>query len=399
MDIYFQVAICFAAIGLSALIAEKTKLFFVPFYILAGLLLGPSVFNLVNNAEIISLLGEIGVVFLLFFLGLEFSVHTLLKQKKAILLAGSIDFLINFSLGLALGLLLGLNIIYSLFIAGAIYMSSSGIITKSLIELQINRKKEGQLIMGIMVFEDLVMILFLVFVSSGIQPGQQIDVAKISIQLLTSILFCGAILLISRKATGLLDKVLNIKKKELLLLVFFGLVLLITSAGKLLLISETLVAFFLGIAFSNTKNVKNIESITVTLRDLFGSVFFFSFGMMLELDKLPSYLDIIGYCLAIAILGKLLSSFIITRLLKCQDSMDLFIGFITIPRGEFSLLISKMTASTIPFIGPVMIVLSILTTLISSLVLKFSKLLCRIYNICIVYPRSRLDDNEWGEMD
>jgi len=399
MDLYFQIAICFAAIGIAAMLAEKTRLFFAPFYILAGLLLGPSVLNVVNNYEIISLLGEIGVVFLLFFLGLEFSIHTLLKQKKTMVIAGLIDFVINFSLGFALGLVLGLSVFFSMVIAGAIYMSSSGIITKSLIELQINKKPEGHLVMGIMVFEDLVMILFLVFVSTGIQPGAQLDIGAALLQLLISIVFCGAILFVAKKASRFLDKILSIRKKELLLLTFFGLVLLITAAGKYLGISEALVAFFLGIAFSNTKNVKNIESSTITFRDLFGSIFFFSFGMMLKLADIFTYLDLILYFMIIAIVGKLISSFLITRILKCEDHMSLFIGFITIPRGEFSLLISRMSAASMPFIGPVMIVLAIFTTVVSSLVLKFSKLLCKVYNICIVFPRSRIEDNKWGEMD
>ena len=164
MSIYMQVAVCFAAIALSAVLAEKTGLFFAPFYIIAGLIFGPGMLNLVKQAEVISLLGEIGVVFLLFFLGLEFSLHTLLKQKKSMISAGIIDFAVNFGLGFALGLLLGLNLFYSLIIAGAIYMSSSGIITKSLLELQVSKYPEGNLVMGIMVFEDLVMILFLALV-------------------------------------------------------------------------------------------------------------------------------------------------------------------------------------------------------------------------------------------
>lgn len=400
MDLYFQVAICFAAIAAAALIAEKTRLFFAPFYILAGLLLGPNVLNLVSDSEIISLLGEIGVVFLLFFLGLEFSIHTLLKQKRPILIAGTIDFAVNFSLGFGLGLLLGLNVVYSLLIAGAIYMSSSGIITKSLIELQINKNREGHLIMGIMVFEDLVMILLLVLVTSGLQEGGA-STGETLLQLGVSLAFCAILVLAAKKGARLLEKVVSIQKKELLLLVFFGIVLLVTSLGKFLGVSEALTAFFLGAAFSGVKNVKNIEHTAVTFRDLFGSVFFFSFGMALRPADLVSYWQIVVYALAVAVAGKLLSSFLITRVLKCQKDMGLFIGFITIPRGEFSLLLSKLSAASVPFIGPVMVVLAFLTTVVSSLVLKFSKLLCKTYNICIAFPRSRIRDEnpDWGEMD
>lgn len=400
MSTYMQVALCFAAIGLSALLAERTRLFFAPFYIIAGLILGPGMLNLVRETEVISLLGEIGVVFLLFFLGLEFSLHTLLRQKRAMLSAGFLDFAINFGLGYGFGLLLGLNVLNSLVIAGAIYMSSSGIITKSLLELQVSKSPEGQLIMGIMVIEDLVMIFFLAFISAGFSSRGAFDAAYMFTQLGKSILFCAAIVAFSILGKNLLNRILNIQKSELLLLLFFGMVLLVTSVGEWLGVSPALCAFFLGMAFSNTENVKNIEHTTVIFRDLFGSVFFFSFGMALELGQIAGYWRILAGCAAIAVFGKLLSSFLITKLRKCQDHMSLFIGFLTIPRGEFSLVISQIAGSSLAFLNPVLVFTVLLTTLLSSLVLRFSKFLCGAYNVCIIYPRSRLGDAEdWGEMD
>lgn len=401
MSIYMQVAICFAAIGISAFVAERTKLFFAPFYIVAGLIFGPGGLHLVTNTEIISLLGEIGVVFLLFFLGLEFSLHTLLKQKKAMLSAGLVDFLVNFGLGFGLGLFLGLNVFYSIVIAGAIYMSSSGIITKSLLELQVNKNPEGHLIMGIMVFEDLAMILFLAFVSAGLHGDSGFHLSDMLLRLGKSVLFCAAIVFFAKYGRRVLDRLLNIAKAELLLLVFFGLVLLVTSLGDLFGVSPALCAFFLGMAFSNTENVKNIEHTTVIFRDLFGSVFFFSFGMLLTFGDIARYWPVLLIATLIAVGGKILSALIIAKLQKCQSDMSLFIGFITIPRGEFSLVVSGMAGAAIPFLGPVTVVIVLLTTLLSSLVLRFSKLLCSVYNICIIYPRSRLktEDDNWGEVD
>jgi Kef-type K+ transport system membrane component KefB len=128
-------------------------------------------------------------------------------------------------------------------------------------------------------------------------------------------------------------------------------------------------------------------------------VFFFSFGMALTFTDIAAHWDILLYCLALAVGGKLISSLLITKILKCEQHMGLFIGFLTIPRGEFSLLISRISAGAVPFIGPVMVTLSLITTFISALVLKFSKMLCKLYNVCIVYPRSRIKDGDWGEMD
>ena len=401
MGIYLQVAVCFAAIGLSAFLAEKTKLFFAPFYILAGFLLGPGGLNWVTETEVITLLGEIGVVFLLFFLGLEFSLHNLLEKKKTIMTTGLIDFLINFGLGFGLGMLLGLNVLESLAIAGAVYMSSSGIITKSLLELRVQKQPEGQMIMGIMIFEDLVMILFLAIISSGFSLGGQMNWAEVIFELGKAITYCAAILLFAKYGRGLLGRLLNIYKSELLLLVFFGLVLLITAVGQLFGVSPALSAFFVGMAFSELDNVKKIERQSITFRDLFGSVFYFSFGMALTIGAIAAYWDILLYVAILAIGGKLLSSFIITRLHKCENHMALFIGFITIPRGEFSLVISNLVGSAIPFLGPVMVIIVMLSTLVSSLVLRVSKMMCKIYNICIIYPRTRLnaEDNRWGEVD
>ena len=103
MNDYIQIAACFAAISLSAFLAEKTKLFFAPFYIIAGIIIGPHVLGVVTSTHIIELMGEVGVVFLMLFLGLEFSLHTFLGNKKAVLAAGLIDFTVNFGIGFAVG--------------------------------------------------------------------------------------------------------------------------------------------------------------------------------------------------------------------------------------------------------------------------------------------------------
>jgi CPA2 family monovalent cation:H+ antiporter-2 len=402
MNDYIQIAACFAAIALSAFLAEKTKLFFAPFYIVAGILIGPEVLGVVTSTHIIELMGEVGVVFLLLFLGLEFSLHTFLGNKKAVLAAGAIDFAVNFGIGFAVGQLLGLSVLMSLVVAGTIYMSSSGIVTKSLVEMNLSRHPEGNLIMGIMVFEDLVMIVFLVLVSAWMNGAGTLSAGSLALDIGKAAGFCAALILLARFKPPFLDKILGFKRRELLMVTFFGIVLLVTALGELAGVSKALSAFFLGVVFSRMKNVRNIESVTVTFRDIFGSVFFFSFGTALELGSLLSYLDVLLICVAAAIAGKIISSVIITLALKRDRAMSLFIAFITIPRGEFSLLISKMSSKAIPFIGPAMVVLAFVTTVVSALVLRVSKALCKIYNICIIFPRSRLEaDNtgDWGEID
>ncbi len=402
MNDYIQIAACFAAIALSAFMAEKTKLFFAPFYIIAGILVGPEVLGIVTETHIVSLMGEVGVVFLMLFLGLEFSLHTFLRNKKSMLSAGLIDFVVNFGIGFLVGRLLGLNVFMSLVIAGTLYMSSSGIVTKSLIEMNVSRHPEGNLIMGIMVFEDMVMILFLIFVSAFMSGGEAVTAGAVALDIGKAAAFCAVLIVLAKFKPPFLDKMLGFKRRELLMVTFFGIVLLVTALGELAGVSKALSAFFLGVVFSQLQNVKNIESVTVTFRDIFGSVFFFSFGLALQLGNLMTYLNVLIICVVAAILGKILSSILITLALKRDKTMSLFIAFITIPRGEFSLLISKMSATAIPFIGPAMVVLAFVTTVVSALVLRLSKALCKIYNVCIIFPRSRLNTdnaNDWGEID
>jgi Kef-type K+ transport system membrane component KefB len=122
--------------------------------------------------------------------------------------------------------------------------------------------------------------------------------------------------------------------------------------------------------------------------------------MALDLKDIFGYWNILAGCVVIAVFGKLLSSFLITKMQKCERQMSLFIGFITIPRGEFSLVISEIAGSSIAFINPVLVFTVLLTTLLSSLVLRFTKFLCSAYNVCIIYPRSRISGTEdWGEID
>jgi CPA2 family monovalent cation:H+ antiporter-2 len=247
MNDYIQIAACFAAIALSAFLAEKTKLFFAPFYIVAGILIGPEVLGVVPSTHIIELMGEVGVVFLLLFLGLEFSLHTFLGNKKAVLAAGAIDFAVNFGIGFAVGQLLGLSVLMSLVVAGTIYMSSSGIVTKSLVEMNLSRHPEGNLIMGIMVFEDLVMIVFLVLVSAWMNGAGTLSAGSLALDIGQAAGVCAALILLARFKPPFLDKILGFKRRELLMVTFFGIVLLVTALGELAGVSKALSAFFLAL--------------------------------------------------------------------------------------------------------------------------------------------------------
>jgi Kef-type K+ transport system membrane component KefB len=179
------------------------------------------------------------------------------------------------------------------------------------------------------------------------------------------------LVLLAKFKPPFLDAILGFKRRELLMVTFFGIVLLVTGLGGWPAFKGA-VGVFPRRRLSRMKNVKNIESVTVTFRDIFGSVFSFRSAWRSS-SGVCELLDVLVICAVAAIVGKIVSSLVITLALKRDKAMSLFIAFITIPRGEFSLLISKMSSSAIQFIGPAMVVLAFITTVTSALVLRVSK--------------------------
>ncbi len=383
MSVYGQMALAFISLALFGRIAEKTNSFYPPFYIFAGIFMGPPILNLVVNEEVVGLFSEIGVVFLLFYLGFEFSIQTLIEKKKNLIIAGMIDFSINFSIGFLLGQLMGLDLFYSFVIAGIIYMSSSGIITKTLIHLNALRDPEGELIMGIMIFEDLVMVIYLVLVSALANQENGFSLASLSMDLGFAILFCLILVFIGVKFHPQIDRFLHSTTKEITLLSFLGLVFVVTSLGMQLGVSEALGAFFLGIAVSQGKSREKVERTALKFRDIFGSLFFFYFGMQLKLQDLGEYGAWLIIVIIIASVGKLIGGLLIQKALKCSKNKGVFIGLVTVSRGEFSLLIAGIVGSQVFPFRSFSVVLIIGTALISTIGFRVLDYFCDRNKLCL----------------
>ncbi len=384
MNVYTQVAIAFMSVAIFARIAKKINSFYPPFYIFAGILTGPLFLNWVVNNEVIGLLSEIGVVFLLFYLGFEFSLQTLFDRKKALIIAGSIDFIVNFTIGFLLGNLLGFDLFYSFVLAGIIYMSSSGIITKALIHLNAIKDPEGELVMGIMIFEDLVMVVYLVLITSINNQTNGLNLIRIGTDLGVALLFCGALVLMGIKFHTQIDKFLQSKSKEVTLLSFLGLVFIVTAVGIQLGVSEALGAFFLGIAISQGKSKDKVERTALRFRDIFGSIYFFYFGMNFHFEGLGEYTKWVIIALLCASAGKILSGFVISKVSKCSLSKGRFIGLVTLSRGEFSLVIAGIIGSSYFPFESFAVVLIIGTALMSTLGFRIFDILCEYKNICLL---------------
>ena len=239
----FEVGTALLLVALAAILAHKFKFTIIPFLILLGMAVGPHApefgsFSLkfIESQEIIEFMGRIGVLFLLFYLGLEFSVGKLIKSGKSIAVGGSIYILINFTLGLLYGYLTGNPLLEVLIIAGIITISSSAIVAKVLVDLKRTANPETELILGIIMFEDIFLAVYLSVVS-GLVLGDHGSLAGSLTSILIAFGYMMLFFIIARKATPLLNKLLNISSNEIFIIVvlrycFCGRLLRNNSRGR-----------------------------------------------------------------------------------------------------------------------------------------------------------------------
>ena len=348
-ELLLEVGIALTAVALAGALANRVGLSVIPAYILVGILVGPnppaSVFglslNLVGDREFIQVLAELGIVFLLFFLGLEFSVDQLLRDRRRISAAGGVDFLVNFGLGAALGVAFGWTLLETLFLAGVVYISSSAVITKSLIETGWIANDESSPILGTLVFEDILIAVYLALLAA-VASGGDLESAAVSVG--TAFLFLGGLTALAWYGAGWLDRFFRAGSDELFLLRIVGVTTLVAGAALALGVSEAVAAFFLGTGISQTSHVERIEHIVAPARDIFAAVFFFSIGLTTDVTLLAGVATLLAVAVVLTTVGKFVSGTLSGRFYDLDRRRSLRVGLGLVPRGEFSLVIATLAA-------------------------------------------------------
>lgn len=315
----------------------------IPVYTIAGIFLGKSGFDLITSYDFVEWLGKIGVIFLLFYIGHEFHYKGLKEHGR--LFAGCTDFIVNFFVGFSLGLLIGLTLIEAFILASAVYISSSAIVITTLIENKRLIHPEAETVVWLMVFEDIILVILLVVLTS-IMVGNS---SAIPISLATALLFIVLLLAIIGRLSNFISPLFE-RDDEIPILLTFALIFGFSAIAHHLGVSVELVAFFLGSALSGVESFKRPFGAIITFKDLFLTIFFFSFGMMLpiKLLGLPSTNFVIALLILItlSILGKFVSGAIVGK--RVHDSLEkgLIIGAYTTPRGEFSIVLLAVAIGT-----------------------------------------------------
>ncbi|MEH6940253.1 cation:proton antiporter [Bacillus sp. JJ722] len=383
-DLVLEIGTALILIAIAAIIAGKLKFSIIPFLIVMGMLVGPHAPQLgvidlrfIESYEIIEFLGRVGVLFLLFYLGLEFSVKKLVKSGKDIVIGGTIYIAINFSLGLFYGWFFGFPLLEILIIAGIITFSSSAIVAKVLVDLKRTGNKETELILGIIMFEDIILAVYLSIVS-GLVLGNSTSLMGTLTSIGISLGYILLFFVIARKATPLLNKLLNITSNEIFIIVIFAALFFISGISETIHVAEAIGALLLGLVFSETDQSDRIEKLVVPFRDFFGAIFFFSFGLSIDPFTLGEAVWLTIGAVIITIIGNFIAGLIAGRRAGLSHKASSNIGLTIVSRGEFSIILANLAiaGSLMSIIKPFAALYVLILAILGPLLTKESK---RIY--------------------
>lgn len=382
-----EVGLAIALIAAAGLISSKLRFSVIPFYILIGMAVGPHAakiwhldFRFIESADLIDFLGRIGVLFLLFYLGLEFSVGRLLKSGKSIVVGGSIYIGINFTLGLVLGFAGGFPVAEALIIAGITTISSSAIVAKVLVDLKRTANPETEMILGIIMFEDVFLAVY-ISILSGLVLSDSSSIGGVIMSALIALGYMLIVIILGRKLVPVLNKLLNIRNNELFSLVIFGSLFLVAGFSETIHVAEAIGALLVGLVLAETTHAKRIEHLIMPFKDFFGAIFFFSFGLSIDPLSLGGeavWLALIA--VIITLIGNFTAGMLAGRSAGLSPKASSNIGLTIVSRGEFSILLANMAATggLMAIIQPFAAIYVLILAILGPLLTKESKHIYRM---------------------
>ena len=379
--IVFEAGIALALMAVAALISARLRFSIVPFLILAGMIVGPHAphfgivdLRFITTAPLIEFMGRLGVLFLLFYLGLEFSVGRLIKAGRSIAVGGIIYIAINFSLGLGFALLQGWPLKEVLVAAGITTISSSAIVAKVLVDLKRTANPETEMILGIIMFEDVFLAVYLSIVS-GLVLSEAASLGAVVGSALIALGFMIGLLVVGRLAVPLLNRFLNIASDEVFLLVVFAGLLLIAGFSETIHVAEAIGALLVGLVLAETEHLKRIEHMVIPFRDFFGAVFFFSFGLSIDPLTLGGAVGLALAAVILTIIGNYVAGLLAGRSAQLSPKASSNIGLTIVSRGEFSIILANLAQSggLLPILQPFAALYVLLLAVLGPLLTKESK--------------------------
>ena len=347
--VFIELGVAVIGLALLARIASRWGFSAIPLYLLAGLAFGNGGLAPLNvSADFVHVGAEIGLLLLLFMLGLEYTGEQLKENLRAGFGAGIVDLVLNFPPGLIAGLLLGWKPMAAVLLGGVTYISSSGVIAKVLAELRRLECPETPAILSILVLEDLAMAVYLPLVAVLLTGGGP---DRLALSVFIAVTMVVLVLLIAVRYGQSLSRFVAHESDEIILLTTFGTVLLVAGVAQRLQVSAAIGAFLVGIAISGPL-VEQSHRLFAPLRDLFAAMFFFFFGLQIDPATLPSVLMLAIELGIVTTITKALTGYGAAGRSGVDRRGRLRAGMALVAHGEFSIVIAGLGAGLEPHLGP-----------------------------------------------
>lgn len=363
-----DLAIILFAAGITTLIFKKLNQPLVLGYIIAGFIASPNFtyFPTIAGKEGVELWAEIGVIFLMFAIGLEFSFYKLKKVGSTAFIATGFVIFSMIGIGYTVGNLLGWNHMNSLFLGGMLSMSSTAIIVKALEEMGLKDEKFANLALGMLIIEDIAGIVMMVLLSTI--AAATADVSPIQIAKdIGKLVFCLVLWFVLGMyfIPSFFKRYTNLFNSETLVVVSIGLCLLMVEIAEHAGYSAALGAFIMGSLIAETPNAEEIEHLIKPIKDLFAAVFFVSVGMLVDPAMLIQYAVPVLIIVVTTVVGQIVCATLGTIAAGQPLKTAVQTGFCFCQIGEFSFILAALGSDlgvTSEFLYPIIVAVSVITT-------------------------------------
>ena len=417
LNLVAELAVILIAAGIFTVISKALKQPLILGYIVAGFIVSPhlGLIPAISGTESVHQWSEIGIIFLLFALGLEFSFKKLLKVGSSALITAGTICIGMFIVGMITGNALGWGRMECLFLGGMLSMSSTTVIIKAYDDLGLKKKPYATLIFGTLVVEDLIAVLLMVLLST-LAVSKQFSGSEMFFSLVRLAFFLILWFLVGMYVIPLLlKKAKRFLNDEILLIISIGLCFGMVSLASFAGFSSALGAFVMGSILAETVEGERIEHLLTGIKNLFGAIFFVSVGMMIDPAVIGQHWLTVIIIAIVAVTGIL--AFSTTGSLLAGQGLDnsVHVGFTMAQLGEFSFIIASLGCSLgvmRDFIYPVIIAVSVITTFTAPYMIKAGDPVSRWLAVRLpanilarINPRqnefsgkSSAEKNEWAEL-
>lgn len=376
--------------GLLARLGRRAALPSVPFFMLAGLLMGPGTPGpvLFEDPEMLRLPAALGLVLLLFLLGVEFPVEQVLTSGRRLLVAAFSYIGLNMGAGLVFGFALGWGTSEALVIAGALGISSSAIAVKVIIELRRLTNVETPVILGIIVIEDLFLACYLALLQPVLAGSSSGELAA---DIAIGFVFLAALFALARFGARLVVLLLGGREDEILTILVVALVAAVAGLSEELGVSEAIGALMIGLVVSRTALRERIQRLVMPVRDVLAAVFFVVFGLTIDVADMAAVVLPVLAAVAMTVVTNLTAGIVAGRLYGFNQRAAANTGLTVLGRGEFSLILASLAlaAGLDERIGPFVALYVLILALLSPLLAAWSRYPSR-------FIPDRLLGGSWG---